>query len=130
MGVRQGLALPRDRRGWFAVEIQFTRIRKDYFVTTIEPDAMRAMLDRHMIGDNGESLSDRLWAANAYSADNDAFWAELAEFGGSEVTDTEVDFDLDEEDSDEDEDDEDDDDDDEEESDDDLIDVDALLIDA
>jgi hypothetical protein len=126
MGVRQGLALPRDRRGWFAVEIQFTRIHKDFFTATIEPDAMRAMLDRHMIGDDGESLSDRLWAANAYSAANDAFWAELAEFGGSEVTDTEVEFDLDEEDSDED----DEDDDDEEESDDDLIDVDALLIDA
>jgi hypothetical protein len=101
MGVRQGLALPRDRRGWFVVEIQFTRVTKTYFVSTIEPDAVTALLDRHMIGDISESVSDRLWAASAYSAVNEAFWSELSDQAGTEVADTETDFDLDEEDSDE-----------------------------
>ncbi len=90
-----------------SVEIQFTRIRKDYFVTNIEADALTALLDAHKIGEMGESLSDRLWAANAYSAQTEAFWAELADQGGSEAVDNETDYDLDEENSDEDEDDDD-----------------------
>ncbi len=114
------------------MEIQFTRIRKDFLTIEIEPDAISALLDAHHVGDTlGNSVSDRLWAADTYSATHDAFWTALAGQTSVQTVDTETDWTLDEEDSEEDESDDDDEDDDSDnEDEDDTSDLSALLIDA
>ena len=103
------------------MEIQFTRIVKTFYTTNVERDALEALLDEHMIGESGESLADRMDEANGWSGGVGGFWEALASLG--EEISTETDFDLDEDVEDDEEDDDDTDDDD-------LIDVDALLIDA